>query len=275
MAEASRPMSAEHHAAVPLWRDIRVLRWLFQIIILVLVVTGIVILARNLVNNLNAVGLNLSFSFLSRPAGFAISEGPAFDSRSTILQAYLVGVANSLRVIGIGIVLATILGIIVGVARLSNNWLTSRVALIYIEILQNTPLLLQLFFWFVLVRALPRQRRDEIVSIPGSDIRLGPLDIPPLAYFSQRGSAITGLERHESFPAWWPFLVVGLVVAVAIWLFWVRRKESQGKPPTGQFWLALGGFFIVAVVGWLIQPVSPLRVTIPTLEIHGVLVWRG
>ncbi len=272
MAEASRPMSAEHHAAVPLWRDVRILRWFFQIAILSLVVAGIWVLARNLVTNLNALGLSLSFDFLQRPAGFAISEGPVFDSRGTIWQAYLVGVTNSLRVIGIGIVLATILGIIVGVARLSNNWLTSKVALVFIEVIQNTPLLLQLFFWFVLVRSLPRQRRDEIISIPGGDIRLGPVDIPPLAYFSQRGAAIVGVERHESFSAWWPFLVVGLLIAIALWIFWVRRKESQGKPPTGQFWLAVAGFVLVGAVGWLIVPGSPVKLTIPTLTGEGIIV---
>jgi general L-amino acid transport system permease protein len=256
---------AEEHAVVPFWRDIRVLRWVFQIVILALVILGVYTLAHNLVTNLEDVGLSLSFQFLSRPAGFSISEGPYFDPRSTILNAFLVGVANTLRASVVGITLATMLGTLVGIARLSRNWLVSRIALTYIEIMQNTPLLVQLFFWFTLVKALPKQQRDTIIQVPPQGFGIGPLKIPPLAYFSQRAAALPGIQSLESFHLWWPFMVGGLVVAAVAWRVRVYLKERAGHPPTGQFWWALAGLLGIAALGWLIVPGVPLRVTIPTL----------
>lgn len=269
MGESSTTYSTEYHAAVPLWRDIRVLRWFFQFIILFLVIALFVFLARNLTANLKQRGLDLSFTFLTRPAGFNISEGTKwlnFDRTSTMWQAYAVGVANTLRAAGIGIALATILGTVVGIARLSGNWLISRIALVYVEIMQNTPLLVQLFFWFTLVKALPRQQVSEIASVPGRTIKLGPLGIPPLAYFSQRAAALPGIETLESFRLWWPFLVVALILAGAAWTVRVRMKNRKGEPPTGQFWWAITAFLTILIVGWLIVPGTPLRIVIPAIE---------
>jgi general L-amino acid transport system permease protein len=261
---------AEEQAAVPFWRDIRVLRWVFQIVILALVVIGVAALASNLVTNLEKVGLDLSFKFLSRPAGFSISEGLPFDSRSTILHAFLVGVVNTLRASVVGIAAATMLGTLVGIARLSRNWLLSRIALVYIEIMQNTPLLVQLFFWFALVTALPKQQRETIIQVPPG--RIGPLTIPPLAYFSQRAAALPGIQALGSFRGWWPFLVGGIVVAVAAWRVRVYLKEREGHPPTGQFWWAVAGLLGVLTLGWLIVPGAPLRITIPTLTGSAAIV---
>ena len=247
--------------AIPLWRDVRVLRWGFQLLVLGLVVALLIYLYTNLTRSLAAVGLNLSFDFLTRPAGFQISEGPNIGSRSPIWQIYFVGVANTLRASAIGIVLATILGIFVGIGRLSRNWLVSRVSLAFIEVMQNTPLLVQLFFWFVLIRALPTQNPDEIVALPAIGNGLG---IEPIAYFSQRAAALPGIELLS--PArFWIVLVFGLAVAIsAFW--WISRlepAEAKGflKYP---WWVALGAFTLLCLVGWLIGGPA-LRVSMPSL----------
>lgn len=383
MSEASRSLSAEHHAAVPFWRDVRILRWIFQLVVLALVVLGVYTLATNLTTNLEAVGLNTSFEFVQRRAGFTISEGgfldvqryavlvPAdsgvtgtddlaglnvavagetatafleaeldeagiaanvesvnqaeraitgvvqgdtdalvgrrrnlqsavdqalgeeadsvrissigfklesvkpFDTDSTMLAAYSAGVLNTIRAVVVGIVLATILGIIVGVARLSDNWLISRLALGYIEVMQNTPLLVQLFFWFELVKALPPQRIDEIFSVPGQTFKVGPIEIPPIAYLSQRATAIPGIERLDSWSGWWPFLVVGVVAAVVAWRVRVTLRERQSRPPTGQFWWAVIAFVAVLAIGWLIVPGQPIRLVIPKLEGDPIAQYQG
>jgi general L-amino acid transport system permease protein len=187
-------------------------------------------------------------------------------------RAYLVGVSNTLRAVGIGIVLATILGTLVGIARLSRNWLVRRLALGYIEIMQNTPLLVQLFFWYVLVRALPRQRRDEMMSIPTNPIDLGPIHIPELAFFSQRGSAVPGIRFLEGFASYWPFLVAALLAAVAAWILNARIRDRQGLPPIGQFWWAAGALVLVLAVGWFFTPGAPMRFEIPELVGEGIIV---
>jgi general L-amino acid transport system permease protein len=275
MSETSGFLSAEGHAAVPLWRDVRVLRWAFQIVVLLLAVALIYVLGNNLTNSLEDVGLNLSFRFLSRPAGFNIGEGPPFDRSETMFRAYLVGVVNTLRAAGIGILLATILGVFVGIARLSHNWLVSRIALVYIEIMQNTPLLVQLFFWFTLIRALPAQRFGEILSLPTNPIRLGPVEIPPLAYFSQRAAALPGIEALDTFSTWRWFVLLALAVAAAAWHLRIYLSERAGHPPTGQLWWAAASFVVVCVAGWLVAGNAPLRVTIPALEGAKIVKYRG
>ena len=272
MSDSSSILSSESHAAVPFWRDVRVLRWLFQLAVLALVILILYVLAHNLQESLHQLGLNLKFNFLNRRAGFQISEGPAFDSDQPMWQAYLVGIVNTLRAAGIGIVLATILGTLVGVARLSRNWLASRLALVYIEIMQNVPLLVQLFFWFVLIRALPRQRRDELISIPAKELTIGPIHIPPLAYFSQRGGVLPAIHPLDSFSAWVPYIVLALICAAAAWFIRVRMMERQGRPATRQFlWAAIAALVVLAI-GWWIVPEQPLQLEAPTLVGEGIIV---
>ncbi len=264
--------SKEHHAPVPFWRDVRVLRWLFQIVVLLLVAGLLTLLANNLQNSLSRLNLSLSLDFLTRRAGFNIGEGPAFDSNNPMWRAFLVGVSNTIRVAVAGIVLATLLGTLVGIARLSRNWLVNRMALIYIEIMQNTPLLVQLFFWFVLLRGLPRQRREELISIPPEPIDLGPLHIPQLAFFSQRGGAIPGIFPLDSFALWWPFIALGLVAGGAAFYFRVRMRARQGAPPTGQYLWAAAALFGVLALGWWIVPGAPLKMEIPRLIGEGIII---
>ena len=112
----------------------------------------------NLTDNLLRLGIQLGFDFLNSQASFDISETPiAYQASDPYRRALLVGLLNSLRVIIFGIIFATVVGITVGIARLSDNWLVKQLALIYVEILRNTPLLLQLFFWyFAIFLSLPK-----------------------------------------------------------------------------------------------------------------------
>lgn len=266
MADTSRALSSSDHAAVPFWRDVRVLRWLFQIVVLLLVIGAGYWLINNLLTNLKEVGLSLDFGFITRPAGFDISEGPPFEKTDPIWKAYTVAISNTVRVVVAGIILTTILGVIVGIMRLSQNWLARQVALIFIEVLQNTPLLLQLFFWFVLIRALPALRKDEVAALPSVNNALG---IPPIMYFSQRGAAVPGIEALPSFGAWLPYLIAGIVLAIIAGYAWTKYKERQGRPPVGQFWVALATLIVILALGWVIVPDAPIRLTMPTLESVG------
>ena len=114
---------SRHEAGVPPWRDVRVLRIAGQVALLVVVGLVVAFLARNFISATSERGLGFGFGFLDRTAGFEISESPVpYTATDTYGKAFLVGLLNTLFVSAVGIVLATLLGIVVGVARLSPNW---------------------------------------------------------------------------------------------------------------------------------------------------------
>ncbi|MGH8245022.1 MAG: ABC transporter permease subunit, partial [Gammaproteobacteria bacterium] len=110
--------------------------------------------------NLARLGVDSGFDFLWRRAGFEIGQKLIpFDANSTIARAFTVALLNTLVLAGCAIVLSSILGTLIGIARLSPNWLASRMATVYVEVFRNIPALLQIFFWyFVVLRSLPRSR---------------------------------------------------------------------------------------------------------------------
>src|SRR6185312_8801930 len=113
----------------------------------------------NAVHDLSVRRISTGFAFLGREAGMPIADSwIAYTPKNTYLRAFIVGVVNTLRVALIGIVLATILGTMIGIARLSSNWLLSRLAAVYVETIRDLPLLLQLLFWYVLMQGLPAAR---------------------------------------------------------------------------------------------------------------------
>lgn len=259
-------------AAIPFYRDIRVLRWIFQLAVVFGVGLLIVVLYSNLRSSLDELGLDLSFEFMTRRAGFRISEGPAFDANQPVWQAYFVGLANTVRAVVVAIILTTIVGLVVGISRLSNNWLVRKLAQVYVELEQNVPLLVQLFFYLALVQALPRPRREEMIIFPAETVDLGLVTVPPLIYLSRRSSAFPGFARQESFLPWLVFVVIGLLVGYGLFRLRIHLRERDGLPPVGQFWWALGGFALVSILGWFVVPGSPLKFTIPELVGDGPIV---
>jgi general L-amino acid transport system permease protein len=132
---------------------------LWQIVVVGLAVALVVWLWSNAVHNLSVRRITTGFAFLGREAGMPIADAwLAYSPQNTYLRAFIVGVVNTLRVAIIGVVLATVVGTLIGIARLSSNWLLSRLAGVYIEMLRNLPLLLQLLFWYVLMQGLPAAR---------------------------------------------------------------------------------------------------------------------
>src|SRR5689334_6834163 len=132
---------------------------LWQILVIGIAVLIIGYLWSNALHNLSVRRISTGFAFLGREAGMPIADAwLAYSPQNTYLRAFMVGVANTLRVAVIGIVLATVLGTLIGIARLSSNWLLSRLAAVYVEVLRDLPLLLQLLFWYVLMQGLPAAR---------------------------------------------------------------------------------------------------------------------
>jgi general L-amino acid transport system permease protein len=132
---------------------------LWQIAVVGIAVGLVAWLWSNAVHNLSVRRISTGFAFLGREAGMPIVDTwLAYTPKDTYLGAFIVGVVNTLRVAVIGIVLATIIGTLVGISRLSSNWLLSRLAAVYVEVLRDIPPLLQLLFWYVLMQGLPPAR---------------------------------------------------------------------------------------------------------------------
>ena len=163
--------------------------------------------------------LELDVGFLDQQAGFAISHSwlVDFDSNDGRVAAYLIAVSNTVRIVFVGIVLATIIGVIAGVARLSDNWLVSRLATLYVEIVRNTPLLVQIVFWYTAIfLKLPRIGDNR--------------NIFELVFVSNRGLAIPWPEpRTDLFIFWVAAVVIALVPA-----YLVRRARDRRELATGK-----------------------------------------
>ena len=210
---------------IPFWRDSRVLKIVGQIVVLLIVLTIFFFLGSNLVNNFRRLGLTFGFDFLSRPASFGIANPPiAYNSTAPYTRAILVGLINSLRVMFFGIIIALFLGIIVGISRLSSNWLLRQLATIYVETLRNTPLLLQLFFWyFAVFLKLPRIDKPIILGRWGFLTNRG-LDIP---WFGDARQTWLGLG----------VIIFSLILIVILWRKRIYVIEQKGE--SGQIWLWL------------------------------------
>jgi general L-amino acid transport system permease protein len=251
MTHAGQPPHSQHrHAAVPPWRNVRVLRVVLQVAVLLVAAIVIGYLAGNLTDAMSGRGLSFSYGFLNQRAGFEIGESPIpYNANATYGQAFMVGLLNTLFVSVLGIVLATVLGVIIGVARLSPNWLVSKAAAGYVEIIRNTPLLVQLFLiYFVVLLQLPAVR--DTIALPGS------------MFLNQRGLFVPGPQMSASFGTWLTLLAVGLVAAVAGRVL-SGRRQATGRPGYRLGLVGLLLFLGLAIAGWVLPGGPPLTFDFP------------
>ena len=213
MASAATPVP------VAIWRNQRFRLVLYQAAALLLVIAIGAYLASNTLANLEERSIRTGFGFLDREAGFRIGESIiAYDASSTYGRAYLVGILNTLRVSLLGIVLATIIGVVVGMARLSRNWLVVRLASLYVETVRNVPLLLQLFFWYTAITGLLPSVREAAQLLPG-------------VFLSKSGLMFPVPVAHPGHAYMAAAFVVGCGLA---WVYrgWARRhQENTGQVP--------------------------------------------
>jgi general L-amino acid transport system permease protein len=211
-------------------------------VVLVIVIAGLVYGAFvNAAQNLARAHIASGFGFWNNTAGFDISQTLIFYSSSTSSfgRAFWVGLLNTLLVAAIGIVLATVIGFAVGIARLSRNWLLARLAGGYVELIRNVPLLLQLLFWYnAVLKSLPDMRAS--LALPGGGL------------LNSRGLFLPRPEFGAGFAAVVAALLIGIAGAVA-WCWWARRRQERTGAEIHVLWpsLALGcglplGVFVLA-----------------------------
>ncbi len=251
MAELSPKLPGKQETNIPFWRDGRILGVLAQIIFVVLVVMAASWFIRNTSANLTSLGesqficrdgsysYRCAFDFMEQEAQFPIAETSIeYDPSASYWRAIAVGALNTIKVTILGVVLATLLGTFAGIARLSSNWLVNNIAKWYIDLMRNTPLLLQLFFLYYVLLGLP-QIKDA----------LQPFGWP--VFLSQRGINIPWPVFMPSFATWLAFLVLGIIQAQVLWVILGRREEQTGKGSNRLLWAVLS-FVLVAGIGWVV-----------------------
>ncbi|HUJ88120.1 MAG TPA: amino acid ABC transporter permease [Burkholderiales bacterium] len=233
--------------------DLRVRAILYQVLLVAAVGLVAWFLIYNTAHNLESRKIASGFGFLKREAGFAIGETTliSYNAADTYLRALTVGVLNTFRVSVIGVIAATLLGTLIGLARLSRNWLLSRLAAGYVETLRNVPLLVQLFFWYTVISD----------NLPGPRHALAPL---PGVFLSNRGIALPVVQAHPAHAWIAAALIVGMVAA---WLLtrWAKRRQAlTGQPfPT----LSAGSALVLGLplIVFLVAG-APLHLERPVLQ---------
>ncbi|WP_439814721.1 amino acid ABC transporter permease [Zavarzinia sp. CC-PAN008] len=213
--------------AIPFWRDPTIRSLIIQAVLLVVVLGTGWILFKTATDNMAKQGIASGFAFLDRHAGFDISMSMIdYPQNASYGRALLVGLVNTLLVSAIGIVVATVIGFLVGIARLSSNWLVAQMATVYVETLRNTPLLLQILFWyFAVLRSLPGIRQS--------------VELLPGVLINNRGLYVPRIEQLPGFDAIWIAGLVALVAAFAIGR-WARARQLRTGQPFPSFWVGLG-----------------------------------
>lgn len=214
---AAAPAGRPQGDAVPLYNDPKVRGIFFQAVLVALVVLVGYIAISNAVANLRAQNIASGFGFWDRTAGFAISQTLIdYTPASTYGRAFIVGLLNTLLVGAIGIVFTTILGFLVGIARLSPNWLLQKIAAGYVNILRNIPLLLQLLFWyFAVLKSLPPPRQS--------------LDFGAGFFLNIRGLFIPRPVFGEGSGLFDAAVIVAIVAIVALRTWAHRRQDATGR----------------------------------------------
>ncbi|MGE6106601.1 amino acid ABC transporter permease [Aeromonas sobria] len=234
------------------WYDAKVRALIFQCLAVAAVLGFLFYIISNALANLEARGITTGFGFLGNTAGFGILQSLIpYDETHTFGRTFLVGLLNTLLISALGIILATLLGFVLGVARLSNNWLVSRIATVYIETFRNIPLLLQIFFWyFSVLRTLPS---------PRDSVSLG-----ELAFLNVRGFYLPKplFEEGFGYVLWALLLALLLSWGVRSWAH--RRQELTGK--AFPVWLSSLALILLLplVTFWLAG--SPIGWSLPTLQ---------
>jgi general L-amino acid transport system permease protein len=209
------------------WRNPAVRGIVFQVLFVAAVLALGAFLVHNTVVNLRRQNIASGFGFLDREAAFGIGESLiAYSPADTYGRAFLVGLLNTLYVASLGVVLATILGTVMGLARLSANWLIRKLAQVYVETFRNIPLLLQLFFWWGLLREAAPAPRQAWQLLPD-------------VFVSNRGIVFPVPSPDPAHD--WMLLAIGIGVAATIAIFrWARQRQARtGRQfPTG--WVGLG-----------------------------------
>ncbi len=225
---------------VPLWRDVIVVKWVAQVLLLAATVGSMWFLATQAGDNLKAHNIPTDFGFLEEPVMIQLSEG--IDTHpDTGARALWVGMVNTIRMATVGILFASILGMVVGLARLSDNWLVRRLGTMWVETLRNIPLLVQMIFYFSVLTTLPR-------------VGLGTGPINGWFHVSNKGISMPRVHIADGFYQWAVVVLIGAAAAHFVRRHRQRIQDETGANTSPILW-ALGTVGLFGLIGLFIHPV--------------------
>ena len=229
----------------PLWRNTTVLKWGVQIVVLFAVLGVFWFLIAEARTNLSARGIPVGYDWIDDPANFQLSEGiqtaDSPERRLTMSRALWVGMVNTLRVAALGILFSTIIGVIVGISRLSKNFVAKRFSSIYVETLRNVPVLVQIILWLAILGSLSSLTVDS-----------GP--IPGWVIVSQKGISLPRVFLADGFYQFAAMAGVGFIgVRFAHRALRSRQERLGGEHHVGL--VTLGLLVLVIAVSWVANPV--------------------
>ncbi|OJF94042.1 amino acid ABC transporter permease [Alkalibacterium sp. 20] len=242
-------MELQKKKSTPLWRNKKMIPIILQILFVIIIGSLLWILVHNTRIGLDRIGIRFGFDFLDLRAGFNINESLIeYSTSDPYARALLVGLLSTLRVSFFGIILSTIIGVLVGIAKMSSNWLLSKVASIYIEVFRNTPLLLQIFILnFAVFLSLPTIQEA---------IGVGPF------YLSNRGAVIPWFNTHDL--TWmWSLLLLVYVIGSFLVFKWLMKKEIEEGRDTHPFSAAFGVFVLLNIVTFFVFGQGPVNMLVP------------
>lgn len=216
-----------------------VLKWTAQIVVLLAVIGVFVTLASQAAANFEESDVSFGWEWLSDPTGVQIREGIDTSPDSGI-RALTVGIINTLRVAISGIIVATLLGTLIGIARLSSNWIVNKIATVYIETIRNIPLLVQIFFWSAIAISLPSLTADDVGTY----------------WFkvSNKGFAFAWIFPDGGFWPWLVFVIIGFFVGRYVARRRKKYQEDTGQPGHGgRYWTLIVIAF--GILGWFAWPI--------------------
>ena len=227
------------YQGIPIWRHSRILSWTGQIVSGILVVAAVAFFISNVATAMDQRDIPFGWSFLNREYSTPISEHLLpYEESDTFAYAFLVAATNTLMVSVVGVILATTLGIIVGALQLSGNWVVGKAATVYVEVFRNVPLLVQLFFWYILLLGLPPVREGIIL-------------FNAVFLNNNAGLSFPWPEGQQRPGLWLLCVVLAIALGIATKFFLERREERTGRPSYP--WLGLFGVVIAgSLAAWLV-----------------------
>jgi general L-amino acid transport system permease protein len=236
---------------IPFWRDPAKRAMIYQAVALTVVLAIGYYLFANTQANLRKQAIATGFGFLQREAGFEIGESLiSYSAANAYARALLVGVLNTLSVACIGIILMVLLGTVVGICRLSSNWLVSRLASGYIEILQNVPVLLQLFFWYAVFHdtlPLPRASFNPLRGV----------------FFNNRGFYFPIPVAHDAH-LWMALALAAALLTSALLRRWSRARQDRTGQTFPVWSTSFGLFLALPLLAWAVAG-RPTAIDVPRL----------